>query len=158
MSLRPHIDAVKALFEAVEQAPAVPTLYHATPLWRWEKIKTQGLLPSNLSLPGQPAGIFVTHQVAVAQNYADMGFGEETTVPWVIIEIDGSKLDPTKLVADSGQEMELNMDDLLSLGYSEEQLRAGDFPWWVSLQETGQAIYRDSIPAGSLRLFRTIQY
>ena len=125
--------------------PAVPRLYHGTPAYRYEKIKHEGLVPSSVSAPKNPPGIYLSHQMSMAVHYAEMGFGEDTHVPWVILAIDGSQLDPAKLVPDTGQEMDLNFDELLARGYTSEQLRAGEFPWWVSLDEIGQVIYRGHI-------------
>ncbi len=128
------------------QAPPVPRLFHATPAYRYEKIKREGLVPSSASAPHDPPGVYLSHQLSMAIHYTEMNFGEDEPVDWVILAIDGSHLDASKLVADAGHEMTLNFDALLDRGYTGGQLYTGQFPWWVSLEETGQVIYRGHIP------------
>ena len=113
-------------------------------------------MPSSASAPSDPPGIYLSHQAQMAIHYAEMGFGEDTPVPWVILAIDGTRLDPTKLVPDTGQECELNWDEIKARGYTDEQIRAGQFPWWVSLEETGQVIYRGHIPANLITVVQQI--
>ncbi len=135
----------------------VEKFYHGTPMYRWNKIETQGLIPSSASHPGKTPGVYLTHQIGVAIHYAEMCFGEDDPdVVWAILEVDASALDPARLVADGGQEAELNAEDIMARGYTLEQIWAGDFPWEVSLEETGQAIYQGAIPASAIRLLKTV--
>lgn len=141
-----------------ESAPVPPAFYHATPLRNWESIQERGLLPGNLSHPHLPhLGVYLSHQLGVALNYAEMGFGsDDPDEPWAIVEIDGSALDPAAFRADDGHETQANLDDIVARGYTEEQARAGDFPWRVCLEETGQVVYMKTIPPTALRLERGI--
>ena len=96
-------------------APSIPgEFFHATPQWRYEKIMTQGLLPSAESHPGKPPGVYLSRDMSGAVNYAEMNFGEEQPQPWVILRIDGKPLNPSKLAADCGHETPMAMDETCS--------------------------------------------
>lgn len=135
-----------------------PRLYHATPLRNWASIQENGLLPGRLSHPHLAApGIYLTHQLGVALNYAEMAFGsDDPNEPWAIVEIDGGALDPSRLRADDGHETRANFEDIVARGIPEDRVLAGDFPWGVCLEETGQVVYMDAIPPGALSLEREV--
>jgi hypothetical protein len=142
----------------VTKGVAPPRLYHATPLRNWDSIRERGLIPGRESHPHLPhLGVYLTHQVATALNYAEMNFGnEDADEPWAIIEVDGALLDPGLLRADDGHETLANLDDIVARGYAADAVVAGDFPWWVSLEETGQVVYAANIPPGALTLEREV--
>ena len=137
--------------------PTVPArFYTATPAYRYERIKTEGLVPSAESRPGEEPGVYLSHQMDVAVNYAKMNFGENDAMEWAILEIDGSVIDPVKLVADNGHEAEMAADDIMKHGYTLEQIWTGDFPWWISLAETGQVVYLRPIPPSAIRVVQMV--
>ena len=142
----------------IAEGHAMPvTFYHATTTEQWLTIRTQGLVPSDASHPGRPAAIYLTDQIGVARNYADMNFGEDDEqATWVILSIAGSALDERFLRPDIGHETQMALKDIMALGYTKEQIHRGDFPWWVSLNETGQAVYEQAIPANAIRLVEQI--
>lgn len=145
------------LRETSLDAPPVPDFFHATTLARWDKIRHEGLVPSTVSRPGKPAAVYLSHQMSMAEHYADMNFGENEAQPWVILRIAGTAISEDKLGPDTDQEMDLNFDDLLARGYTAQQLRAGEFPWWVSLEEIGQCVYLGHIPPDAITLIKTIR-
>jgi hypothetical protein len=81
------------------------TLYHATPLYRYDpkatnnhgiwdpavhgQIKDHGLKPSMHSSKDVPV-VFLTDEVGIATNYAECNRGEEWPVDWIVLAVDAS--------------------------------------------------------------------
>jgi len=125
----------------LETAVPLPRwFFHATPQHKLSLIRQHGLTPSDESHPGQAAAVYLTHQMSLAQHYAEMNFGENDNQAWVILQIDASALDPARLKPDLGHETQMAMSDIVARGYTREQVLAGDFPWWISMAETGQLV------------------
>ena len=85
----------------LETAVPLPRwFFHATPQHKLSLIRQHGLTPSDESHPGQAAAVYLTHQMSLAQHYAEMNFGENDNQAWVILQIDASALDPARLKPD----------------------------------------------------------
>lgn len=130
-----------------------PVLYHATPAKNLPDIQKNGLRAVSSSRPGRNAVIYLTHQQSLAVGYAERGFGVDGVVSWVIFAVDPAALDESKLHPDwDSQEAELNFDNIVARGYTPEQVRAGEYPWQVGMEEIGQIMYAGNIPASALRI------
>ncbi|WP_322883797.1 hypothetical protein [Microvirga lotononidis] len=105
------------------------TLFHATPLYRYDpkatdnhgiwnpadhgQIKDHGLRPSMHSSKDVPV-VFLTDEFWIAKNYADCNRGEEWPVDWIVLEVDTTVIDPARLLSDMDQEAQIMADDILS--------------------------------------------
>jgi hypothetical protein len=119
------------------------TLYHATPLYRYDphatanhgiwdpavpgQIKEHGLRPGMDSSTDVPV-VFLIDEVGIATNYADCNRGEEWPVDWIILAIDASVINPAHLLPDLDQEAQTMADDILALGYTQAEWDAGLIP------------------------------
>jgi hypothetical protein len=150
--MRHFIDLVESAGR--ESVPAA--FFCGTPMYRWQQIRHEGLVPSSASHPGAAPGVYLTHQIGVAVHYAEMNFGEDQPQEWAILRIEGAAIDPTLLRPDTGHETQMAMRDIMAHGFTEDQVREGKFPWWISLEETGQVVYGGAIPPSAIRLERTV--
>jgi hypothetical protein len=119
------------------------TLYHATPLYRYDpkatenhgiwdpavqgQIKGHGLKPSMHSSKDVPV-VFLTDEVGIATNYAECNRGEEWPVDWIVLAVDASVIDPAHLLPDMDQEAQIMADDILAQGYTQAEWNARMIP------------------------------
>jgi hypothetical protein len=154
----------------VESATTLPQyLYHATPMYRYDPsmakktgvfsvsnpIVSHGLIPSKSSHLYE-ASIYLSDCEDVARAYADNGFGEEQAVDWAILRIDTAALDETFLRSDLHGEADLRYDDILALGFTEDDWDHDRISWWATLEVTGQCRYLRTIPASSVTLIERV--
>jgi hypothetical protein len=142
------------------------TLYHATPLYRYDpkatdnhgiwdpavhgQIKDHGLKPSLHSSKDVPV-VFLTDEVGIATNYAECNRGEEWPVDWIVLAVDASVIDPAHLLPDMDQEAQIMADDILAQGYTQAEWNAGMIPWASVFKITGQVRYSAPIPDSAIR-------
>jgi hypothetical protein len=147
------------------------TLYHATPLYRYDpkatdnhgiwdpavhgQIKGHGLKPSMHSSKDVPV-VFLTDGVGIATNYADCNRGEEWPVDWIVLAVDASVIDPARLLPDMDQEAQIMADDILAQGYTQAEWNAGMIPWASVFKITGQVRYSAPIPDSAIRPFKLL--
>jgi hypothetical protein len=147
------------------------TLYHATPLYRYDpkatdnhgiwdpavhgQIKDHGLKPSMHSSKDVPV-VFLTDEVGIATNYAECNRGEEWPVDWIVLAVDASVIDPAHLLPDMDQEAQIMADDILAQGYTQAEWNAGMIPWASVFKITGQVRYSAPIPDSAIRPFKLL--
>jgi hypothetical protein len=147
------------------------TLYHATPLYRynpqatdyhgvWDPaihghIKGRGLQPSMDSSKDVPV-VFLTDEVGIAINYAECNRGEEWPVDWIVLAIDASVIDQSLLLPDMDQEAQNMADDILAQGYTQAEWDAGAIPWFAVFKITGQVRYGAEVPHSAITAFRIL--
>jgi hypothetical protein len=147
-------------------------LYHATPLYRYDPgatdihgvwdvrvhghIKGHGLRPCTNSSFYVPA-IYLTDEAGIASNYASNNFGEDGLVDWVVLEIDASALDEACLLPDLDHEAYSRADDILALGFTEDEFDLEEIPWWATLHVTGQVRYTAPIPDDAIRVHAVLR-
>jgi hypothetical protein len=147
------------------------TLYHATPLYRYDpkatdnhgiwdpavhgQIKGNGLKPSLHSSKDVPV-VFLTDEVGIATNYAECNRGEEWPVDWIVLAVDASVIDPAHLLPDMDQEAQIMADDILAQGYTQAEWNAGMIPWASVFKITGQVRYSAPIPDSAIRPFKLL--
>ncbi len=147
------------------------TLYHATPLYRYDlkatdnhgiwdpavhgQIKDHGLKPSMHSSKDVPV-VFLTDEVGIATNYAECNRGEEWPVDWIVLAVDASVIDPAHLLPDMDQEAQIMADDILAQGYTQAEWNAGMIPWASVFKITGQVRYSAPIPDSAIRRFKLL--
>jgi hypothetical protein len=147
------------------------TLYHATPLYRYDpkatdnhgiwvpavhgQIKDHGLKPSMHSSKDVPA-VFLTDEVGIAKNYADCNRGEEWPVNWIVLAVDASAIDSAHLLPDMGQGAQIMADDTMAQGYTQTDWDAGVIPWMSVFKITGQVRYSAPIPNNAIRPFKLL--
>jgi hypothetical protein len=147
------------------------TLYHATPLYRYDpkatdnhgiwdsavhgQIKDHGLKPSMHSSKDVPA-VFLTDEVGIATNYAECNRGEEWPVDWIVLAVDASVIDPAHLLPDMDQEAQIMADDILAQGYTQAEWNARMIPWASVFKITGQVRYSAPIPDSAIRPFKLL--
>jgi hypothetical protein len=147
------------------------TLYHATPLYRYDpkatenhgiwdpavqgQIKGHGLKPSMHSSKDVPV-VFLTDEVGIATNYAECNRGEEWPVDWIVLAVDASVIDPAHLLPDMDQEAQIMADDILAQGYTQAEWNAGMIPWASVFKITGQVRYSAPIPDSAIRPFKLL--
>jgi hypothetical protein len=147
------------------------TLYHATPLYRYDpkatdnhgiwdpavhgQIKDHGLKPSMHSSKDVPV-VFLTDEVGIATNYAECNRGEEWPVDWIVLAVDASVIDPAHLLPDMDQEAQIMADDILAQGYTQAEWNAGMIPWASIFKITGQVRYSAPIPDSAIRPFKLL--
>lgn len=155
--MRKWIDLVESTVDKL------PVFYHATPMYRYDPkqadevgvwpsdtpISTHGLVPSDASSIYE-ASIYLTDSMSLAANYAANNFGEENAVDWVVLKIDPTFLDPEAFRPDLDQEAEIHYDDIMDMGYTEEDWNNGDIHWGDILHTTGQCRYVKPIPASAI--------
>jgi hypothetical protein len=147
------------------------TLYHATPLYRYDpkatdnhgiwdpavhgQIKDHGLKPSMHSSKDVPV-VFLTDEVGIATNYAECNRGEEWPVDWIVLAVDASVIDPAHLLPDMDQEAQIMADDILAQGYTQAEWNARMIPWASVFKITGQVRYSAPIPDSAIRPFKLL--
>jgi hypothetical protein len=147
------------------------TLYHATPLYRYDpkatdnhgiwdpavhgQIKDHGLKPSMHSSKDVPV-VFLTDEVGIATNYADCNRGEEWPVDWIVLSVDASVIDSAHLLPDMDQEAQIMADDILAQGYTQAEWDAGMIPWAYVFKSTGQVRYAALIPDNAIRPYKLL--
>jgi hypothetical protein len=147
------------------------TLYHATPLYRYDpkatdnhciwdpavhsQIKGHGLKPSMHSSKDVPV-VFLTDEVGIATNYAECNRGEEWPVDWIVLAVDASVIDPAHLLPDMDQEAQIMAADILAQGYTQAEWNAGMIPWASVFKITGQVRYSAPIPDSAIRPFKLL--
>jgi hypothetical protein len=110
-------------------------LYHLT-IWKnIESIKKNGLIPSKSK--SSLVGIFLSDDLFTSENYASMYRDEHE---FVILTIDGSKLNPNKIVADNYE-----FPDLVSQMDDDEASKYDLDSWQDSLKVSNQIAYIDII-------------
>jgi hypothetical protein len=147
----------------------IPLLYHATPMYRYnpalalevgvwphdKPISQHGLIPSKASSLYE-ASIYLSDSESLAANYAANNFGEENHVDWVVLKIDPSFLDEAAFKPDLDQEAEIHFEEIMEMGYSEEDWWAGNIHWADVLHTTGQCRYTKAIPPSAISVVHHI--
>jgi hypothetical protein len=153
----------------VEGSVPIPVFYHGTPMYRYDPSLAQelgtwahdtpiskvGLQPSNASHLYQ-ASIYLTDEASLAENYAYNNFGEESNVDWVILKIDPSFLKEDALKSDLHQEADMAYDEILAMGFTEDDWEEDRITWWATLKAIGQCRYIANIPPQAISIHKRL--
>lgn len=66
---------------------------------------------------------------------------------WIILRVESKNLDIASFLGDYHQEYDSAYDELVAMGFSEEQIDENQVPWWNVLTCTNQVRYTRDIPA-----------
>lgn len=128
-------------------------LYHASPGRNLRSIQDLGLRPARSSRRLKDEVVHLTNQLGLAARYAEQGFGTNGNEPWVILAVDMTALDQSRLRPDwDSDEASRHFAEFVAWGYSPEQVRRGDYPWTVGLEAIGLIMYAGPISPGALKV------
>ena len=121
-------------------------LYHGTAKRNLPTILKHGLDPKNARRKG--AGVYLAGDVFTSENYANMYPDED----WVVLEVNGSMLDPAKLDIDDYELPDAWENDQIPASVMNRYGEWKYLPWELSLKYTGQITYNGKIPPKMIKV------